>query len=186
MSMNSFIKLNTNPIYVLALIFVFLSVFIESVSLFFQLKGKKLTKWLGKNAFTIHALITGGLWLITLCFIIILQFEMHPKFHSKTILKYAGLILMGIGIILASWAFKILGLKRALCVNFFSDNVTVVRTSLYKYIKNPMDIGFWTALFSFSLYTDSLYNFIIASEFMIIMIPHMMLENIKLKPKVFK
>jgi len=44
-----------------------------------------------------------------------------------------------------------------------------------------MDIGFWTALFGFSLFTDSLYNFIIASEFMIIMIPHMMLENIKLK-----
>ncbi len=82
---------------------------------------------------------------------------------------------------MALWAFKLLGLKRSLCINFFEENVPVLRSSLYKYVKNPMDIGFWVALLGFALFTGSVYNLVIAAEFIIVMFPHMMLENIPLK-----
>ena len=85
------------------------------------------------------------------------------------------------GIVLGSWAFRLLGLKRVLCLNFFEENVPVVRESLYKYIKNPADYGLWTTLIGFAIFTGSIYNLTIAVEFIIIMIPHIILENKPLK-----
>ena len=130
-----------NRIFSLTVIFAFLAIFVEPANLILQLKGRRLTKWFGKNAFSIHMVTTGIFWAITLCLIVILQFEDHPPFHRSVSLKYVGLILLISGLILASWAFKLLGLKRALCLNFFEENVPVVRESLYKYIKNPADYG---------------------------------------------
>lgn len=61
-----------STLFVLALIFVFLTIFGESVNLILQLKGRKLTKWFGSHAFTIHMTITGGLWVITFTVILLL------------------------------------------------------------------------------------------------------------------
>ena len=166
-----------NRIFSLTVIFAFLAIFVESVNLILQLKGKKLTKWFGKNAFSIHMMTTGIFWAITFCLIVYLQFGNHPLFHSSIILKYAGLFLLIAGLILAFWAFKLLGLKRALCLNFFEENVPVVRESLYKCIKNPLDYGLWMALVGFAIFTRSIYNLAITIEFIIIMIPHIVLEN---------
>jgi len=44
-----------------------------------------------------------------------------------------------------------------------------------------MDIGLWMALIGFAFFTRSIYNLIIAIEFVVIMIPHIMLENIPLQ-----
>lgn len=166
-----------NEIFLLTLIFAFLAIFVESANLILQLNGRKLTKWFGKNAFSVHMITTGFFWVITFCLIVILQFEDHPVFHSSTVLKYVGLILLISGLILACWAFRLLGLKRALCLNFFQENVPVARESLYKYIKNPADYGLWMALVGFAIFTGSVYNLTIAVEFIIIMIPHIILEN---------
>jgi protein-S-isoprenylcysteine O-methyltransferase Ste14 len=92
-----------------------------------------------------------------------------------------GLILLLSGIILASWAFKLLGLRRSLCVNFFEENIPVVKTSVYKYIKNPQDNGLWAGLVGLAIFTGSIYNLVIALEFITIMIPHQILENKPLK-----
>jgi protein-S-isoprenylcysteine O-methyltransferase Ste14 len=168
-------------IFILTILFVFLTIFVESANLILQLKGRRLTKWFGKNAFNIHMISTGIFWMITFCLIVILQFEEHPLFHNSIILKYIGLILSISGLILASWAFSLLGLKRSLCLNFFEENVPIVKKSLYKYIKNPEDFGLWIALIGFAIFTGSIYNFAIAVEFIIIMIPHIMLESKPLK-----
>jgi len=101
----------------------------------------------------------------------------HPLFHSSIILKHAGLILLISGLILTCWALRLLGLKRAWCLNFFKENVPVVRESLYRYVKNPLDYGIWMALVGFAIFTQSIYNLVIALEFIIIMIPHIILEN---------
>jgi protein-S-isoprenylcysteine O-methyltransferase Ste14 len=164
-------------IFILTVIFAFLAIFVESVNLILQLKGRKLTKWFGKNAFGIHVITTAIFWAVTFCLVVILQFEDHPVFHSSIILKYGGLFLLIAGLILAFWAFRLLGLKRALCLNFFEVNVPVVRESLYKYVKNPLDYGIWMALVGFATFTGSVYNLLIAVEFIIIMIPHIILEN---------
>ena len=168
-------------IFFLSLIFAFLAILVESVNLILQLNGKKLTKWFGNNAFSIHMITTGIFWAITFCLIVSLQFAKHPLLHSSIILKYAGLILLIAGFTLACWAFRLLGLKRALCLNFFKENVPEVRESLYKYIKNPLDYGLWMALVGFAIFTRSIYNLVIAVEFIIIMIPHIILENKPLK-----
>jgi protein-S-isoprenylcysteine O-methyltransferase Ste14 len=103
-------------------------------------------------------LSTGIFWVITFCLFVILQFEEHPLVHNSIILnlKYMGLILSISGIILASWAFSLLGLKRSLCLNFFAENVPIVNESVYKYIKNPEDFGLWTALIGFTIFTGSI------------------------------
>jgi len=170
-----------NRMFILTIIFVFLTIFVESINLILQLKGRRLTKWFGKNAFNIHMIVTEIFWVITFCLIVILQFEEHPLFHNSIVLKYIGLILLISGIILASWAFRLLGLKRSLCLNFFEENVPIVKKSLYKYIKNPEDYGLWIALIGFASFTGSIYNLVIAVEFIIIMIPHIMLESKPLK-----
>lgn len=164
-------------LFFLTVVFAFLAIFVESVNLILQLKGKKLTKWFGKNAFTIHIITTGIFWAITLCLMAILQFEDHPLFHRSVSLKYGGSILLLSGLILVFRALRLLGLKRALCLNFFEENVPVVRKSLYKYVKNPLDYGLWMAFVGFAIFTGSVYNLVVAVEFIIIMIPHIVLEN---------
>ncbi|MBU7030380.1 MAG: hypothetical protein HXS48_25840 [Theionarchaea archaeon] len=164
-------------LFVLALIFVFLTIFGESVNLILQLKGRKLTKWFGSRAFTIHMIITGGLWIITFTVILLLQMEDHPAFHERIVLQYVGLILFIGGGAAALWAFNVLGLNRALCLNFFEEGVPAAAEGPYRYLSNPMDYGFWTALIGFALLTGSLYNLVIAAEFILVMIPHVMLEN---------
>jgi protein-S-isoprenylcysteine O-methyltransferase Ste14 len=147
------------------------------VNLILQLKGRRLSRWFGKNAFSIHMITTGTFWAITFCLIVYLQFGRHPLFHSSIILKYIGLSLLIVGLIVAFWAFRLLGLKRALCLNFFQEDVPEVRKSLYKYVKNPLDYGIWGTLVGFAIFTQSAYNLVIAGEFIIIMIPHIILEN---------
>ena len=170
-----------NILFIVTIIFVFLTIFVESINLILQLKGRRLTKWLGQNAFKIHMISTGIFWLITICLIVVLQFEKHPSFHNSIIFGYIGLILLISGIFLASWAFKLLGARRSLCLNFFEEDVPIVRKSLYKYIKNPEDYGIWTALIGLAIFTRSIYNLVIAAEFVIIMIPHIILENKPIK-----
>ena len=173
-----------NTIFVLTTIFVFLTILVESVNLILQLKGRKLTKWFGKNAFNIHMISTGFFWLVTFFLIIILQLDEHPSFHNYIILKYTGSILLVCGIIMSAWAFSLLGLKRSLCLNFFEEEVPIVRHPLFKYVKNPEDYGLWIALVGFALFTKSFYNLAIAVEFIIIMMPHIILENKSIKSKM--
>jgi len=167
----------------LTTIAVFLPIFVESVFLYLQLKGRKLTAFFGKNAFLIHAYVTGFFWAAAFIMIFFLQFEQQPPFHHTVFLKYSGVFLLIVGMILSIAGLLQLGLKRALCINFFEDAVPVVSSALYTYIKNPIDFGFWTGLIGFALFTGSAYNLIIGIEFIAIMIPHTMLENIPLKQK---
>lgn len=94
--------------------------------------------------------------------------------------------MMVAGLCVSVWALMLLGLKRSLCLNFFEDDVPMVKKSLYKYCENPMDYGYWVALIGFALFTGSIYNVVIAAEFIILMIPHMMLENVPLTKRVLK
>ena len=167
-----------NTVFLFTIIFSFLVILVESVDLILQLKGKKLQKWLGKGAFRIHSIVVGIFWSVTFFLIVLLQFSPHPLFHNIIMLKYFGLVLLVGGVVLACWALRLLGLRRALCVNFFEKNIPVIRTSLYRYLKNPLDLGFWAALIGLALLTGSVYNLVIAVEFIVIMIPHIMLENI--------
>lgn len=166
-----------NPILALACTFAFLSIFIESINLVLQLKGKNLTKWLGKKAFYYHAVVVTSLWVLAFLFLILLQFEDHPQFHTNDFVKAIGLFMLMIGGLVASLGFYQLGLKRSLCLNFFEDNVSIVETKLYQYAKNPEDFGLWMAIIGFALVTSSIYNLMIAVEYIIIMIPHQWLEN---------
>ena len=169
-----------NKILIATVIFVFLAIFIETVFLILQIWDNRITKWFGKKSFTVHATVTILFWIIAFAFIALLQLEKHPIFHNSVLLKYSGIVLSAVGLITTLWGFRLIGLKRALCLNFYEDNVPVVTASLYKYIKNPIDMGFWTALIGFALFTKSTYNLIIALEFILIMIPHAKIENIPL------
>ncbi len=168
-------------LFILTLILIFLTIHTESLLLMLQRKGKYITKWLGRYAFTFHASLTMVLWIVTFVLIFILQFQPHPRFHDSLIIHYAGLVLIPAGVLLALWGFSLLGLKRALCLNFYQDNVPQVTRSIYKYIKNPLDIGLWTALVGFACWTGSIYNLIIAGVFILVMIPHIWLENTPLR-----
>jgi len=175
-----------NQIFILTIIFVFLTILIESIDLILQLKGKKLTKWFGRNAFKIHAIVMLAFWVMTIILVFALQFEKHLLFHNNIILKYAGLVLFIGGLVLSTWALKLLGLRRALCLNFFEKKVPVVKSSLYKHFENPLDYGFVIFMFGLALLTASWYNLIIAIEALIIIIPHVKLENIPIERKSFK
>ncbi|OGW75018.1 MAG: hypothetical protein A2Z72_04470 [Omnitrophica bacterium RBG_13_46_9] len=172
-------------IFLLTLIFIFLTIFIESMGLILQLKGTKLTKWFGRYAVNALMMLTVLFWMITSCLIVILQCEEHPRFHNSAILKYIGFILLVSGIILSLWSIKVLGLKRSLGIDLLEENVPLDKKSLYKYIRNPENNGFLITLVGLAVSTGSFYNLIVAAEFVIVMIPHMMLEN-KILTKIAK
>lgn len=172
-----------NKLFGMTLITIFLSIAIESLSLILQLKRKKLSQWFGRKDFTVHATVTLLLWGIAFLFIILLQFQPHPHFHNNNILKIIGSILFIAGLVISVLGFKQLGLKRSLCLNFFRENVPVENKSIYSYIKEPEDYGFWILLIGFALFTGSIFNTIIAAEYIILMIPHEKLENIPVKHK---
>jgi protein-S-isoprenylcysteine O-methyltransferase Ste14 len=89
------------------------------------------------------------------------------------------------GLAVAIRGFMVLGIKRSFGLNFFKDNVPVVKSSVYKSVKNPEDYGLWAALAGFALFSRSSFNLAIAIEFIILMIPHLMIENIPLKKSTF-
>ena len=170
--------------FVFTVVSVFLAVSVESLVFILQLRGRKFIKWFGKNAFRIHMVITGFLWGLSFSLIVLLQFEKHPLFHHSIVLKYAGLIFLVSGLVTAVWGFKLLGIKRSFGLNFFDEDVPVVKKSLYKSFKNPEDYGFWIALVGFALFTRSSYNLVVALEFIVLMIPHMHIENIPIKRSI--
>ncbi len=170
-----------STVFILTIVSVFLAVSVESLIFILQLKGQKFTKWFGKNAFEIHMFITGFFWTTSFVLIILLQFEKHTPFHHSAALKYTGLFLLVAGLALAVWGFMLLGIKRSFGLNFFSEDVPIVKKSLYKSVKNPEDYGFWMALIGFALFSRSSANLVIALEFIILQIPHMNIENIPLK-----
>lgn len=92
------------------------------------------------------------------------------------------MLILGLG--LAIWGFRSLGLKRSFGLNFFEKNIPVENKGPYKHMKNPEDYGLWIALLGFAAFTGSTYNLVIAFEFIIIMIPHMMVENIPLRTQL--
>ncbi|MGC9443845.1 MAG: methyltransferase family protein [Candidatus Methanospirareceae archaeon] len=166
-----------STIFVLTTIFIALSILVEAILLGLQLVGRRLTRWLGTYAFSFFACVVLTLWFVLLYLLIRLQYEEHPLFHMSAFVRYVGLVLFFTGIILAAWSFSLLGVKRVLCINFFVDNVSLVTGSVYRYLKNPAHYGFWLALIGFAVYTGSWYNFAIALEFVVVMIPIIWLEN---------
>lgn len=142
-----------------------------------------MNRWFGKYAFRVHAVITSILWIATFILIVIFQFEKQIIFHDSVIIRYIGLFLIIVGAFIAGDTFRIMGFKRTLCINFYRDSFDLVRTSFYKYLDNPMDYGFWLVLTGFALFTASLYNLIIAGEFILVMIPHILIENIPVNLK---
>lgn len=172
-----------NPIFILSVFFTFVSVLIESASLYLQWKGKKLASLFGKDAFNFHVILTLTFWGIAVWAFIALQSSAHPLFHQSIGLKYLGLVILIAGFGLFLWAFNLLGFKRSLGLNFFKDNVPLLEDSLYKYIKNPQIIGFCMGMVGFALFTQSIYNLVIAIEVVILMFPHTKIENLPLKRK---
>jgi protein-S-isoprenylcysteine O-methyltransferase Ste14 len=179
------VKSLNSVLFVLTLVSIFLAVSVESLVFILQLKGQKFSQWFGKNAFRVHIVITGFFWALSFCFILLLQLKKHPVFHNSVVLKYAGLIVLISGLTIATWGFCLLGIKRSFGQNFFEENVPVVKKSLYKSIKNPEEYGFWMAVLGFAFFTQSLFNLVIAFEFIILMIPHMCVENLPLKKRLF-
>lgn len=170
-----------STLFILTVISIFLTVSVESLAFILQLKGRKFTQWFGQCAFKIHMAVTGFFWVLSFCLIAFLQFGTHPHFHHSDILKCTGAVMLVVGVVMAIWGFLLLGIKRSFGLNFFKDNVPVVEKSLYRIIKNPEDYGLWMALAGFALLTRSAYNLAIAVEFIILMIPHIYVENIPLK-----
>jgi protein-S-isoprenylcysteine O-methyltransferase Ste14 len=162
---------------ILTILLIFLTIFIEFLNLYIQFKWKLPTKWFGNKAFAIHKNVIGILWAITFFFIVFLQLKTYPIFHQSIFLKYLGIVFLFTGIIIAVWAFKLLGIKRSSHLNFFEENVPIVKESLYKYIKDPEYLGFWLILTGLTIFTASLYNLIITIEFIILMLPLTFLEN---------
>lgn len=170
-----------STLFAFTVVSVFLAVSVESLVFILQLRGQKFTKWFGKNAFRIHMVITGFLWGLSSGLIVLLQFEKHTLFHESLILKYTGLVLLVSGLVISVWGFMLLGVKRSFGLNFFEEDVPIVKRSLYKFIKNPESYGFWMALVGFALFTRSSSNLVIALEFILLQIPHMHIENIPIK-----
>ena len=174
-----------STLFVFAVISVFLTIFIESLIFILQIKGRKFSSWFGNNAFRIHMTVVGFFWVLSFILIVLVQFGKHPHFHNIIILKWSGLIILISGLALAIWGFMVLGIKRSFGQNFFVDNVPVVKDSVYKFVKNPEDYGLWASLAGFALFSRSSVNLAIALEFIILMIPHLMIENIPLKKPIF-
>lgn len=130
-------------------------------------------------------IVVGFFWGLSFILIVLLQFGNNPRFHNANILRWSGLILLVTGLAVAIWGFMVLGIKRSFGLNFFKENVPIVKDSIYKFVKNPEDYGLWTALAGFALFSRSSLNLAITIEFIILMIPHLMIENIPLKKPIF-
>ncbi|MGM0442140.1 MAG: methyltransferase [Elusimicrobiota bacterium] len=170
-------------------ILVFVAILVETLSLYLQHKDKKLTLWFKNFDFIVHSLITVLLWTAMGISFILLQFKEQlyfEKFISPDILTYftaAGWIILAGGLTVSIWGFIRLGPRRSLGLNFFREDVPVVKNSIYKYINNPETGGLCWALFGFSFVTGSVYNFFIALEFTVLMVFHTKLENITVRDR---
>ncbi len=160
------------------------TILIESILLYVQLKGRKITKMFGRSGFKVHVAVTCSLWALFLAALFLLQFQENQHFHSNVLLSYFGLVVSLNGLCLAGWGFSALGLKRSLCINFYRPNIEVVDRSIYKHLYHPEDIGFFLMLLGLALFTSSFANLFLALLFVLLIIPHAVIENRPLKRKI--
>ncbi len=170
-------------IFIITAAAVFTAIAVETLLLYLEYKGKRLTAWFGKKGFTIHAVTTVFLWALAGVMFLILQFEPHPEFHNIAFLKAAGGIIALAGFAVSLWAFYLMGAKRSLGINFFREEVPVEERGIYRYLSNPEAAGLCWGFAGIALFTGSIYNLIIALEIIAIMIPHTIFENLPLKNK---
>ena len=166
-----------NTFFLINMILVFLTIIVEFLMFYLQRKGRYMDKWFGDQAFFVHSLITLLLWTATWISIIAFQFAEHPSFHNSLSLQIFGWTLAIIGVSIATLGYKELGLRRSLGVNFYEEGTELEESGIYKWIKNPEENGYWIMLIGLALATDSLYNLVLAIEFIVLMIPHQKLEN---------
>ncbi|WP_371804143.1 methyltransferase [Candidatus Lokiarchaeum ossiferum] len=167
-----------NYFFIILLILGFLTISIESTMFLLQWYGRKMSKWFKSHDFRIHSIITNSMWIITFTLFGVFQFSPQLLFHNILILQIVGGLMIGVGLIVSTWGYYILGLERSLGINFYRDNIERVDHSLYKYFKNPEEIGLLMMLYGIGLLTKSWYNLIFALEFTILMIPHQRIENL--------
>jgi len=110
-----------------------------------------------------------------------MQFYEQLSFHNYTFIKISGFLLTAVGLITAITGCKQLGLKRSLCINFYYNDVSLIKTPLYKHISHPQDYGLITALTGMALATGYTFDLFIAGLVTVLLLPHQYLENIPLQ-----
>lgn len=90
----------------------------------------------------LHVHLNGTLWLIVAGWIISVQFYL-PHYFYPVWAKLVGSLIILIGFILVVEARLLLGRSQAMGVRFFFPEKTKrIRTSLYRFLNNPMYDGF--------------------------------------------
>lgn len=141
---------------------------IHYLSLKIQDKYKFYTKHFGKHGFTVHGILTGilWLWLIRLFFWNDVNFNINPLPFYTQFFKPIGMIIKILGIVLILWSGWMLGIKRMWGIRYFEKNYKnkIERSGPYKYLKNPIYLGFFLSFLGNALRSNSLYYFFIAAE----------------------
>jgi len=163
---------------------IILMVVMHCVDLYSEIKFKKMTQLFKQKAFFIHSFMSLTTWSLSFFLIFVLQFTDQPRFEFPEILILSGLPIMILGIILSMIGYLTLGLKRSLHSNVFYPNTSKrIKKGIYKYISDPEYIGFYMILIGLTLITTSFYNLIITIEFILVMIPLRIIENMPIKEK---
>jgi protein-S-isoprenylcysteine O-methyltransferase Ste14 len=158
-----------NPPFVYALIVLFVFFVVKYLFVSLQVKDKRVSRWFGKNAFVVQT----GIHLVLMFFasylfiLAVLGSEGHFSSRYRW-LEIAGFVYMMAGIIVFFWASSLLGFRQSFGSRFFGDKATIVKTSLYKYVKNPMYSGIASIYLGFALWQNSWYGIIFAVEYAIL------------------
>lgn len=166
-------------LFLSTIFFIFLMIVLHCVSLYSEIKWKKMTSLFKNNAFFVHSFMSLTTWTVTFVLIVILQLNDYPRFLLPDIVIFLGYPIIVLGIIIAMSGFVTLGLRRSLHINIFDPStIKKIGTGIYKFINDPEYLGFYIILIGFICVTDSIYNLVITLEFLILMIPLRTIENI--------
>ena len=172
----------TYIVFLVTVITVFFSIFIECLLLYFQLKKQSLAKLFNERAFIVHRTTVTVLWVMIGGMLLALQSVKHPLFlRAGFPVECAGAALLLGGAAISTRAYLLLGAERSAHVNFFREGVPVVENSLYRYMKNPQYFGLGLMLAGGTLLTGSLFNLIITVEIILLLLPLGHIENMALK-----
>lgn len=149
--------------FVFTITIFIITIAVHSTLLYLQQKDGQLEKWWGKHAFRNLQIISGPLWLVNLLTVIILQFlPQEPLGIYDSSFMVIGGILFIVGLIIAFWSARLLGLSAMMGARFFSRHSTkVVRSGPYQIFSNPMYMGYNMIYLGLALTLNSIYDIVL-------------------------
>lgn len=150
----------------IALLIILLAIgtFSHASSLLLAKKFRTRSEHFRSRFWKLHCIVNGTIWFAIIGLLIVAQF-LFPHIAYPVAMRIWGIALVCFGVILVARAYTLLGMQRAMGSRFFFPETSqqVLKSSLYRFLHNPMYDGFILIILGVGLWFGIKEDFYLAA-----------------------